>query len=277
VLKFPSKTFVLGEYAILQGSTALLMGSGPWFTASYEPGAAAAPFHPESPAGKWLSANPTEARIQFGDPHQGKGGFGGSGAEFLAAWCFEKTVPPSTHPRAIFAWSAWEDSRLAPAAASSGADILTQAFGVNRADAYFLEIDPVGHTLKEIFARKHQGEISLFHTGKKMPTHEAPIPAHLPLEEMENMVIHAGEWLERGHFEGFAKELNAYGAKLAELGLVAPHTAAALRGLERSDQVLGAKGCGAMGSDVILVAHRGANLTAWAQENSLTLTGTYPV
>lgn len=265
------------------------MGHGPWFTAAYETAAAASPFHPDSPAGKWLSANPVEARIQFHDPHQGKGGFGGSGAEFLAAWSFEKTVPPVQHPRAIFAWSAWEDSRpaaavalgdlggAASAAAGSGADILTQAFGVNREEAFFLEIDPLGRTLKEIYAMKNQGEISLFHTGRKVATHEAAVPAKLPVEELEDMVIRAGEWLERGLFEAFAKEVNAYGAKLAELGLVAPHTVAALKGLAAHEQVLGAKGCGAMGSDVILVAHRGADLAAWAQENSLALTGTYPV
>lgn len=274
-LSFPSKTFILGEYAILQGSNALLMGHGPWFTASHESGTSASPFHPESPAGKWVSANPLEARIRFHDPHHGKGGYGGSGAEFLAAWSFEKNIPPPTHPRAIFAWSAWEDSR--GSGAGSGADILTQAFGVNREETFFLEIDPVGRTLKEIYAMKNQGEIALFHTGKKMATHEASIPANLPVEELEDMVIRAGTWLEQGLFEGFAREVNAYGEKLSALGLVAPHTARALEGLKGNENILAAKGCGAMGSDVILVAHRNADLTAWAQENSLALTGNYPV
>ena len=124
---------------------------------------------------------------------------------------------------------------------------------------------------------KNQGEISLFHTGKKVATHEAAVPASLPVEDMEHMVIRAGEWLERGLFEGFAREVGAYGEKLAELGLVAPHTTAALKGLASKKDVLAAKGCGAMGADVILVAHRGADLADWAQENYLALTGNYPV
>jgi hypothetical protein len=271
-VKIPSKTFVLGEYAILQGSNALLMGHGPWFQVSYEPGNPASPFHVDSPAGKWLAANRTEAKIQFKDPHGGKGGYGGSGAEFLAAWAFEKEIPPVTHPRAILAWSAWEDSRPS---SGSGADILTQAFGVNREDTFFLEIDPVSTTLKEIYAMKNQGEISLFHTGKKVATHEAKVPPNLPVEELEDIVIRAGAWLERGLFDGFAKEVTAYGEKMASLGLVAPHTLAALK--KMPDGVLAAKGCGAMGSDVILVVHHGADLAAWAAENSLTLTGNYPV
>ena len=272
--RFPSKTFLLGEYAVLQGSSALLLGHGPHFTATHEPSAATdAPFHPESPAGLWLKSNPTAAKIRLQDPHEARGGYGGSGAEFLAAWSFEKNIPALDLPRAIFAWSAWEDSR---GGGGSGADILVQAFGVNRLEPFFLEVDLLGRSLKEIYPLRNQGLITLFHTGRKLATHEQKTPANLPLEEMEDMVLRAGSWLEKGLFEGFAREVQAYGEMLATLGLVAPHTAQALKSLAGKDEVF-AKGCGAMGADVILVVHRGADLEGWARENSLAETGTYPI
>lgn len=276
--RFPSKTFLLGEYAILQGSNALLFGHPPCFSATHDAAAALdSSFHPESPAGLWLKQNPANLRIRLQDPHEGRGGFGGSGAEYLAAWVADKNVPGVEAPRAIFAWSAWEDSRELPGA-GSGADVLTQAFGVNRTQPFFLEIDPVGRTLKEIYARPHQGFLSLFHTGRKLATRGIEAPAALPVEEMEDMVLRAASHLESGLFHGFANEVNAYADKLASLGLVAPHTAQALAGVRSIGGVLGAKGCGAMGSDVILVAHeQGAELGAWAKENSLTLTSEFPV
>ena len=276
--RFPSKTFLLGEYAVLQGSSALLYGHPPLFAVTHE--SANEPdclFHPESPAGLWMRQNPVDLKVRLQDPHEGSGGYGGSGAEFLAVWIAQKNVPAPEHPRAIFAWSAWEDCR-AIASSGSGADILTQAFGVNRQEPFFLEIDLEGRSLREIFPRPSQGFLSLFHTGKKLATHEIAKPAPLPVEEMEDMVLRASAALESGSFPAFARELNAYGEKLASLGLVAPHTAAALKGIEGRSGIHGAKGCGAMGADVILVAHSAqTDLAGWARENSLTLTGEFPV
>lgn len=273
-LRFPSKTFLLGEYAVLRGAPALLLGHAPFFEAeiSPSPGAGTA-FHPESPAGTWLAKHPFEGCIQFRDPHHGKGGFGGSGAEFLSAWAAEQEVPSVTAPRAIFAWGAWEESRSLPGA-GSGADILTQAFGVNRAEAFFLEVDLADRQLHEIFPRKHQGRLALFHTGRKLATHAAQAPASLPLEEMADCVYQAGTALEGGAVRSFAEAVNRYAEILARLGLVAEHTAQALPGLRALPGVLAAKGCGAMGADVILAVHEeGADFGAWAQANSLTLVG----
>jgi hypothetical protein len=219
-----------------------------------------------------------ELRIRFQDPHAGRGGFGGSGAEYLAAWVGERRVPAPDAPRAIFAWSAWEDSRTV-AGVGSGADVLTQAFGVNRDEPFFLEIDLVGRSLREIYPRRHQGCLSLFHTGRKLDTHAAAIPDALPVEEMEDMVLRAGSWLESGHFEGFAREVNAYAEKLAALGLVAPYTAEAVAAARKLPGVLAAKGCGAMGADVILVAHEETAdpFADWATANSLAEIGRFSV
>lgn len=277
-LSFPSKTFLLGEYAVLQGGRALLLGHPPLFRCAIEEGAGASPFHAESPAGRWLAAHPAASRLAFEDPHKGKGGFGGSGAEFLCAWAASSGVeaPRPEDPHAIFAWNAWEDSR-GLGGAGSGADILTQAFGVSREAPFFLHVDLAGRSLTELFPARAGGELSLFHTGKKLATHEQKAPASLPMAELEALTEGAREQLESGLFRAFAGTLTAYGEKLASLGLLAPHSAQALSGLKGMPGVLGAKGCGAMGADVLVVAHQGADLGPWAAQNSLESILTLPV
>ncbi len=277
-LSLPSKTFLLGEYAVLQGGRALLLGHPPLFRCSIEDGASASPFHAESPAGRWLASHPAASRLTFDDPHKGKGGFGGSGAEFLCAWAasLEAEPPRPQDPHAIFAWNAWEDFRTL-GGTGSGADILTQAFGVNREAPFFLHVDLAGRSLSELFPPRNCGELSLFHTGKKLATHEQKAPPSLPMAELEALTEGAREQLESGLFRSFAESLSAYGEKLAALGLLAPHAAQALSGLKGVPQVLGAKGCGAMGADVLVVAHQGADLGPWAAQNSLESILTLPV
>lgn len=273
--RFPSKTFLVGEYAILQGSRALLLGHPPLFESSFTSGAMAHPFHPESPAGLWLQKNPQSGEIRFQDPHFGKGGFGGSGAEFLSAWIVDQEVPAPDLPRAIFAWSAWEASREFP---GSGADILVQSYGVNRKQPFFLLLDIERRNLTELFCPEQpKATLSLFHTGRKVATHEQKRPEQLPVQELDAIVERSATYLEQGMIDGLATELQAYGEKLAKLGLVAPHTAQALKALEGKKDVLAAKGCGAMGSDVILVLHKEEDLQEWAKENSLAPVGSFPV
>lgn len=272
---FPSKTFLLGEYAVLDGNVdALLLAHPPLFEAAFTPGNPASPFHPASPAGRWLAGHPVSGKIEFRDPHRGSGGFGGSGAEFLAVWAAERAWPNSPEERERFAWQAWKDSRAFP---GSGADILAQAYGINETRPLWLRLHLAKHEVEELSRAGTSGEISLFHTGRKLPTHENLSPPALPMEKLCSICERGVSAFRAGDFPAFAQTISAYGKALAGLGLVAPHTEKALNSLKGTAQVRAAKGCGAMGADVMLVAHEGANLEAWAQANSLAPIGTFRV
>ncbi|HEY8279604.1 MAG TPA: hypothetical protein VIH99_08275 [Bdellovibrionota bacterium] len=269
-LSIPSKTFLLGEYAILEGCPALLLGHGPRFEAQLESaGPSASPFHPKSPAGLWLESHPFPGKISFRDPHEGRGGFGASGAEFVAAF---RTTEMETEPEA-FAWKAWKASRDFP---GSGADVLTQAFGLGVPGDFLLRVDLETRSLRQV--SKNAGlTLSLFHTGRKLPTHEhLKEKRKLPLSELSAMVKEGVDGLEKGDGPAFAYALSSYGDCLARFGLLAPHSESALETLPL-ERVLAAKGCGAMGADVLLVAHHGADLAAWARANSLAPSGNFPV
>lgn len=274
-LSFPSKTFLVGEYAALEGADALLLGHPPLFRAELIPGVARSPFHPESPAGLWLKEFPYSGYIEFHDAHHGLGGFGGSGAEFLTAWSASRPRPQTEKERHDFAWTAWRDSRRFP---GSGADILTQAYGVGLEERFALRIDFGAEELEPIELFTGGGQLSLFHTGRKLSTHEHLHAPKLPLLRMAEITAGAAEALRGGNFSWFAREIASYGECLKELGLLATHSAAALDKLRGKPGVLAAKGCGAMGADVLLVAHEpGIDFSAWCKENSLAPVGSFPV
>lgn len=260
---FPGKTFLLGEYAILEGGCSLMLAHGPGFAADFSPGSTH-PFHPESPAGKWLQSQTLTQKISFEDFHSGQGGFGGSGAEFLAAFAAVKGVPESLKSRIKFAWDAWEASRNYP---GSGADILTQAMGVNFAEPFWLGIDIGARSLETLYS-DFGLTLSLFHTGQKLATHShlENLP-NIPSEALTYLVWDGLEAIRSGSKENFAASIKAYGALLADAKLVAAHTEKALASLPA--EIVAAKGCGAMGSDVIAVFHEAISLDRWAKENSL--------
>ncbi len=266
-LKIHSKTFLLGEYAILTTGKALLLGHAPLFQASFSPEIKKEIHHPfaaESPAGRWLKQHPLRSSIKYNDPHGGRGGFGGSGAEFLAA--VEGSVGEKDP------WWIWENSRQL---GGSGADLLLQSFSRNRSAPIFLQIDLPQKSLTALSCSL-SGTFSIFHTGKKLATHEHLAKQPKSPEGLAAVVEAGISALQGGKSAEFGAALNQTNALLKDAGLQAPHTIAALASLPRA-QVFGAKGCGAMGSDVILVYHQNAPLAAWAQENSLALVTEFSV
>jgi hypothetical protein len=258
---------------VLKGGPGLMLGHGPYFRAELNPGVGLSPFHPESPAGLWLKQHPFAGQIEFHDPHRGAGGFGGSGAEFLTAWFAGRALPSTWEERARAAHEAWESARIFP---GSGSDILTQAFGVNFDQPFLVGLETTTGSVDKIELRLGL-TLSLFHTGRKLNTHghirDLPI---LPLDELSSHVMSAEDAIESRDAEGFAEAMNKFGHTLANLGLLAPHSAIALANLPKAG-VLAAKGCGAMGADVLAVLHEGIDLTRYAQENSLAEVARLPV
>lgn len=265
-LYFPSKTFLLGEYAILEQGRALLLAHGPAFREAAA-GEGRAP-HPESPAGRWLRANgrdPESARIA--DPHGGAGGFGASGAEFLLAFAQGAARPADP---AAFAWSAY-DAYRAHEGSGSGADVITQAFAAGRAPA-LVEI-----SLRERALRYHPlgalgAELRLFHTGRKLDTHTHLTTARAATPSTLATLTAAGlAAYSRGDLAAFATTILEFRRALKSASLLAPHAAAALGAVDAVPGVLAAKGCGAMGNDVLLVLVKDGSveLAAWAEAHRL--------
>src|SRR5262245_43666850 len=83
----PAKTFLLGEYAAVAGSSAIVLTTSPCFELSLVNSATIQNIHSDSPAGRWwTSQRMTEQGLIWYDPYQEKGGLGASSAQFLAVY-----------------------------------------------------------------------------------------------------------------------------------------------------------------------------------------------
>jgi hypothetical protein len=270
---FLSKTFVLGEYAVLDSGRALLLAHDPAFESSFGDIQASIPFAQLSPAGKLAAKLGVDTHgIQFRDPHHGQGGFGGSGAEFLVVLAAaEKHLELSP----AFAWHAWDLYRELTAS-GSGADILAQA---STAQPAFVALEIKKRELRAYPPGQLGLELTLFHTGKKLPTHEH-LSQHgeIPYRRLDHITAAGTQALTAGKRYDFLAAIREYGAELESLGLVAEHTRFALADLPET--VLAAKGCGALGADVILVCgERGQApaLSPWAKRHSLVEVASLPI
>jgi mevalonate kinase len=264
-LEIPSKTFIAGEYLALEGGPALIANTEPSFKLKVEEKPTDVnPFHPESPAGQlWVKNKSFFSRFHFNfeDPHAGKGGFGASTAQFAflhalyqmqdSAWT-ESPIEIDIHQT----WADYREICSASGILPSGADLIAQLTG--------------GLT----FFDRSMGRVEMYHwpftnmnmilirTDKKIATHE-----HLkaqPQFESEGF-RHAMALIETGlskiDSDLFIKGVQNFSKELNKFGLVDENTNKLLEQLSDTP-VLAAKGCGAMGADVIALFCENENLQA---------------
>jgi mevalonate kinase len=235
-LSVPSKTFLVGEYIVLQGGPAILLSTPPCFEVITE-------------------------NNQFIDPYLGLGGFGASSAKFVLA---EKA---KGHDDPWGIWRSYRESGLL----GSGADVVAQIVG---GIVFF-------HANKNIIEKLswpfNDLAVALIHTGKKLLTHDHL--ANLTLQNsaiiaLDQFVIAAYQAIKTGNHSHLLQSINHYADKLLDLGFVAEHTQQLLQTLQAREDVLACKGCGAMGSDVVLAiipTQQQQEFVAWAVKEQLHL------
>lgn len=236
-LRCPSKTFLVGEYAVLNGGPCLLLATEPYFT--------------------WENQT-------FLDPHRGLGGFGASGAKFV----FEAYLQGCLD--AAHALKKFRDSPLSTG--GSGADIVCQYTG---GVTYF---HPEKNIIEKLDWPFSDLSIFLIHTGHKILTHQHLEKhsniASLPLAQLQHVV----QFVHRAILEKDSTLLlygiSQYHTELDKLGLICDNTHQLLQKIYQRSEVLAAKGCGALGADVILVvtSHQdNAVFKSWALQQDFNI------
>ncbi|MDX9731027.1 MAG: hypothetical protein RBT63_04590 [Bdellovibrionales bacterium] len=261
-----------------------------------------------------LGADIPSVTIHFVDPHNGKGGLGSSSAEFFGAWVFSKwfqhnvlkesdgasdknlwqpaerlfsglgdyreTIVPNWS-QDISGEQRFRDliadyRQVVPAA--SGADLVSQAVGgIALWDGASEEMRRYQWPFTDL-------SMTLLLTGKKLATH-THVSENLKatLEKETEFVEDMRVWVEEA-IQAFAladsdrlvASVRGVARALEQAGRVAEHTASYLDELASVEGVKAAKGCGAMGADVIAILHDPAaieNVCAFAQENGLVRSG----
>ncbi|MGZ3693911.1 MAG: hypothetical protein ACXWQO_06895 [Bdellovibrionota bacterium] len=272
---FPSKTFLLGEYAVLREGSALMLAHDPCFKSELCAEPLAKPAFVEAcAAGKAAALLGVDlSHLKFQDPHEGKGGFGGSGAEFLSVLAAKWNAAPG----ATFAWEAWDLYRRL-GCTGSGADVLTQA---STAPGNLVHLNIPARKLEFFNAGRLGLQLTLFHTGHKLPTHQHLKEAYaIATHTLATLVEKGVDAYRSGNREGFLAAIKSYAQALENRQLVAQHAAEALESLSALTEALAAKGCGALGSDVLLVCTEkqpSAALQAWAAKHSLVEVASLPI
>lgn len=266
----PSKTFLWGEYSALKGGTAGLVATEPCFVFSKseiicdeKKQVMSQPFefHPQSPAGRWIlfikdKLNLDEQQIKdlfschLYDPHHGEGGFGRSTAELVyIAQSFSERLDMDIQ-------TLWElyrelsvlesDKKWPP----SGYDLVVQWH------PSFSLLQVVGDQIR--FKEKPWPFTRLgfliFKTKKKVFTHlhlkELTLEVLDPLVELSSRVT--DQYMQEDQAE-FMQSLGAFRDQLVEFNLVCEETLNTVSRLQALQGVEFAKGCGALGADVVAV------------------------
>lgn len=253
----PAKTFFLGEYAAIAGGPAILLTTMPYFEISLLNNLEHTGIHPDSPAGKWWVRHriPGKALSWF-DPYDGIGGLGASSAQFIGAfmasgYCYQ-LAPSLALLLDAYYQTSWDGDGLKP----SGYDIISQT---QRQCVYIHRQANIVETFDWAF---QDITFLLVHSGQKLMTHY-----HLKHQMLPPIIPNLCEIAEQAK-QAFMttdqtlliRSVNDYQEQLVHAHLMAAHTLAYLEAFRKNLPILAAKGCGAMGADVLLLIIDNKNL-----------------
>jgi hypothetical protein len=267
-IKVPSKLFLLGEYAVLYHSPALLMTFEPCFKFEISNSEGHSP-HPDSPAGRLKVYAEKLGKVwpvlSFQDPYQGAGGFGFSSAEYLAY--FKLLFPERELRLAVEAWRLFRElmSDGKSKAVPSGADVVAQAavrtpgqhnsFVVWEPRAQDVKLLPFKSSLKMLVLSATFGAQDS--AKRKVATHNDLFHlkdlAMADVTKLEEISQRGTQALATGEFHFLANCLNQYAEKICSLGLEHPQATLDRVAISGLPGVFCVKGCGAQLADAIVV------------------------
>ncbi|MEY4617030.1 MAG: hypothetical protein RJB66_1990 [Pseudomonadota bacterium] len=257
-LSVGSKVFLLGEYQVLHGGAALVVNLEPRFKLVVTAGTGKIEGISESsPAGAYLAQEKhffESFDLSFVDPHQGRGGFGASTAQLALLMglrdgleCFKSESQVEFDLRKIHK-KYLELATTKTGVPPSGADLLGQIRGG------LVEVDVGGGKIQWQAWPFPQWDILFFATGAKQATHE-----HLSaLNQIDLKILRSIYQSTMAAFKAsesdlFLQGFKAYQKELAHCGWQASFTGSLLAKINLISGVFAAKGCGAMGADVLAV------------------------
>jgi mevalonate kinase len=246
----PAKTFLMGEYAALDGKSALLLTTNPCFElrTCTEPGLHG--IHPHSPAGRWWTqAGLNNVGFIWHDPYQGLGGMGASTAQFLTVYQAVAHLRAQSINSQTLLNDYWAMVTSPNGIRPSGYDLLAQ----QQQGCVFLNREQE-NAAQYTWPFSDLGFI-LVHTQKKLATHEhlQTLVLNTVTEQLSALVDHAHHAFISGSSYHLVETVKAYHQLLVKQHWVATHTLNCIQRLYQETDALAIKGCGAMGADVILL------------------------
>ncbi len=256
-LSLPSKTFLLGEYLALSTGPSVVVATEPRFEFKFLVGEFLKTVHPQSPAGLFYKKCQKEVgpmQMEMTKPLNSLGGFGASTAQYLALWHYAKAVkkkqPTDMDPQ--FIEDCWQNYRdlFSQTPPPSGADLINQLCGG------VTVWDPVKRDVQKYDWPFPDLKLYLLKTSHKIKTHEhlaAMDMSSIPVSALREIMQIALSALKEKNSVQFLRQTILYTEELYRAGLQSPETMALIGKLATRANVLCARGCGALGADVIAV------------------------
>lgn len=254
----PAKTFILGEYGVLDGGSAVLINTAPRFRCIFSKNSKETelPFFPKkSPVSQWVLSHRKEFKglsLKWKDPYKGRGGLGFSSAQFNMLYGYSLILQGVSLDR-ISPQKLWRVYREMEFEGwiPSGADVVSQWVG----GVCLFQQNPL--RVRSLILPLPSIECLIVRTGERLNTYEHL--KDLKLKDVSNLKELAQEGvraLESGNEMNFLKIVNEYGLALSHQGLVTKKTKDILQELKNFKEIEALKGCGAMGAEIIILFYK---------------------
>ncbi len=251
----PSKTFLLGEYAVLAKHPAMLINTVPRFSlllTQLRDHTAPCEYNHVDKNGavgklcELISQQCQGYQFSFVDPHQGIGGFGASSAQYGLLFAAYYHITQQTMQPDICLTHYLNHSHTL-GQSPSGADLMAQLHGqISIVDPNTNQCTPITWPWPDVHC-------VLLRTQHKVATHQ-----HLanlttfPAQQLGDLSMAGIKALQQHDQISFIDTIQATAACLQHAQLTHINTSQLLTRLADCPFVLAAKGCGALGADVIL-------------------------
>lgn len=257
LIKIPSKSFLMGEYSVLSEGWCLVHLHDPSFKVYSEQKKRKSYFHPQSPAGVLFNSLEDENKhdFTFEDPYRGSGGFGGSTAEVISVMKMSKKLK-SLNPKDAFNlyMSLFKSKKVKP----SGADFYGQYSCLNNTGSTLMF---KGGSLEssEIMDWPFSGvKVLILKRNKKINTQnhlESFSFSDKALKELKQISKKAVDHFKSSNLEFFSM-VDEFTETQHRFNLLLKETLKELNIIKSIDGVVSARGCGALGADVVAVFYK---------------------
>ena len=253
----PAKTFILGEYSVLDGGPAVLINTAPRFQCVFlkDSGAKPLSFPKKSPVSQWALSHKEEFKdlsLKWTDPFQGKGGLGFSSAQFNMLYSYslmrQGISLDQISPQKI--WRVYREMEF-EGWIPSGADVVSQWVG----GVCLFQQNPL--RVRSLMLPLPSIECLIVRTGERLNTYE--YLKNLKLKDvsiLKNLAQEGVIALESSDEKTFLRIVNEYGLALSDQGFVTENTKNILQELKNFKEIEALKGCGAMGAEIIILFYK---------------------
>ncbi|MDR2724163.1 MAG: hypothetical protein LBB25_03095 [Holosporaceae bacterium] len=245
-----SKTFLVGEYSVLFGGSAIILVTLPEFKLQVTKGKTNLKgIDQESPAYCFYELHDfCNFSMEFVDPHKKSGGFGASSAQFVMLY---QLCLKLTHRRFdinLFLREYQDLSQKKNSIKPSGADCIAQYYN------HHIFFNAQTNVVEKLEWKFPQLDFIILKTKHKVVTHlhlEKLVP--FDIEKLQNLTLNVKKSFLNNDEELLIKSVQGFFDSLKKYNLVIDQNIEAVDKLLRIDGIKAAKGCGAMGADTIIV------------------------